>query len=136
LIESVLREAPPEPERKETLGPPSAPEAFTVVSEWGRSPEVAASLPGDVSSLIGMTIAVERKTSVDALRLMGAELRQNYAHYDNINIEVFDDIGAARQYADKGELDAPRRVLSVSRFKHSGRDDIVVYQNGQAVPKL
>ncbi len=137
LIESVLREAPSAPERKETLGPPSSPEAFTIVSEWGRSPEVAASLPGNVSSLIGLTIAVEKnKAGTESLQQLGAELRQNYAHYDNINIEVFDDIGAARTYADKGELDASRRVLSVSRFKHSGRDDIVIYKNGQPVPKL
>lgn len=136
LIESVLREGPPEPERKETRGAPAAQEAFTVVSEWGRSPEVAASLPGEVSSLIGMTIAVDRQTGPDALRQLGMELRDNYAHYDNINIEVFDDIGAARAYADKGNVNEKRRVLSVTRFKHSGRDDIVVYQNGSPVPGL
>jgi hypothetical protein len=136
LIESVLREGPPEPERMETRGAPTAQEAFTVVSEWGRSPEVAASLPGEVSSLIGMTIAVDRQTGPDALQQLGTGLRANYAHYDNINIEVFDDIGAARTYADKGSLDERRRVLSVTRFKHSGRDDVVVYQNGTRVPGL
>ena len=134
LLESVLKEAAPEPERKETRGPATAPETFTVVSEWGRSPEVAASLPGDVSSLIGLTIAVDRATSVDALSQLGAELRDNYSHYDNINIEVFDDIAAARKFADEGNLNEARRVMSVSRFKHSGRDDVTVYRDGVPVP--
>jgi hypothetical protein len=134
LIESVLSDAPPEPERIETLGTASAPEAFIVVSEWGRSPEVAASLPGDISSLIGMTLAVDAGTRVEALRQIGDELRENYAHYDNINIEVFDDVAAARRYANEGHLDAGRRVLTVSRFKHSGRDTITVYRAGRPVP--
>ena len=135
LIESVLKESPAPAERRETVGPPSSPEAFTVVSEWGRSPEVAASLPGEVSSLIGMTIAVDRGSSPDALAQLGEELRANYAHYDNINIEVFDDVGAARQFAEKGEIDARRRVMSVSRFKHSGRDSVVVFRDGKPVTR-
>lgn len=135
LIESIVKEAPSVVERRETIGPPSSPEAFTVVSEWGRSPEVASSLPGEVSSLIGMTIAVERGTDVAALGQMGEELRENYAHYDNINIEVFDDVAAARRFAEKGEIDAQRRVMSVSRFKHSGRDNILVFRDGQPVPR-
>jgi hypothetical protein len=136
LIESVLQEPAPPAERRESVGPPSSPEAFTVVSEWGRSPDVAASLPGDVSSLIGMTIAVDPGASVDELTELGRELRENYAHYDNINIEVFDDVAAARKFAESGELDERRRVVSVSRFKHSGRDSVVVYRDGKAARRL
>lgn len=135
LIESVLKESPPVAERKEVIGPASSPEAFTVISEWGRSPEVASSLPGEVSSLIGMTIAVEPGTNPESLYQLGEELRENYAHYDNINIEVFDDVAAARRFAEKGEVDEKRRVMSVSRFKHSGRDNILVFRNGRPVPR-
>ncbi len=135
LIESVLKESPPVAERKEVIGPASSPEAFTVISEWGRSPEVASSLPGEVSSLIGMTIAVEPGTDPESLHQLGDELRENYAHYDNINIEVFDDVAAARWFAEKGEVDEKRRVMSVSRFKHSGRDNVVVFRNGRPVPR-
>jgi len=133
LIESVLNESAPTPERRETVGPPSDPAAFTVVSEWGRSPEVAASLPGEVSSLIGMTIAVEPGISADALKQLGQELRENYAHYDNINIEVFDDVAAARRFAEKGESENEHRVMRITSFKHSGRNSLEIFRNGKPV---
>lgn len=133
LIESILREPAPFAERKESANPASPAEEYTVVSEWGRSPEVAASLPGGVASLIGLALAVPPGMSEGALKQLGQDLRANYKAYDNINIEVFDDIAAARRFADEGKTDAAHRVMSISRFKHSGRDSLVIYRDGRAV---
>jgi len=131
LIESVLREPAPFPERRESAGPAGDAEAYTVVSEWGRSPEVAKSLPGEVASLIGLAIAVAPGTSEAELRRLGEDLRKNYKTYDNINIEVFDDVEAARHFADQGKSDPNHRVMSISKFKHSGRDSVLLYRNGR-----
>lgn len=133
LLESVLKEPAPFAERKETAGPSSAPEEYTVVSEWGRSPEVAASLPGKVASLIGLAIAVPPGMEEDDLKQLGKDLRENYRAYDNINIEVFDEVESARRFANEGKSDTAHRVMSISRFKHSGRDTFVMYRDGRAV---
>lgn len=134
LIESVLNEPGAVPERQETLNAADAkPEAYTIVSEWGRSPEVAASLPGEVSSLIGMAVAVPSDMTEDNLVQLGNDLRQNYDAYDNINIEVFDDLEAARRYANEGSPDGNHRVMTIAKFKHSERDSIVVYRQGKAM---
>lgn len=133
LIESILKEPAPFAERKETANPASPAEEYTVVSEWGRSPEVAKSLPGNVASLIGLALAVPSGMSETALKQLGQDLRTNYKVYDNINIEVFDDVAAARRFADEGKTDAAHRMMSISKFKHSGRDSMVIYRDGRAV---
>jgi len=133
LIESILREPAPFAERKESANPASPEEEYTVVSEWGRSPQVAASLPGGVASLIGLALAVPQGMPEAELKQLGKDLRENYNAYDNINIEVFDDVAAARQFANEGKTDSARRVMSISKFKHSGRDSLVLYRNGKAV---
>lgn len=133
LIESVLNEGEPFVEREETVAEGAVPETYTVVSEWGRSPEVAASLPGKVSSLIGMALAVSPDMTDTQIADLANDLRENYDAYDNINIEVFDDIAAARRYANEGELDDAHRVLTISRFRHSGRDEKIAYRDGAAV---
>ncbi len=133
MIESILKEPAPFAERKETANPSSPAEEYTVVSEWGRSPEVAKSLPGNVASLIGLALAVPPKMSEAALKQLGQDLRKNYKAYDNINIEVFDDVSAARRFADEGKSDAAHRVMSISKFKHSGRDSLVIYRDGRTV---
>lgn len=133
LIESILREPAPFAERKETAKPGVPAEEYTVVSEWGRSPQVAASLPGDVASLIGLALAVPRGMSEQALTQLGRDLRANYKAYDNINIEVFDDVAAARVFANEGKTDPAHRVMSISKFKHSGRDTLVLYRDGRTV---
>lgn len=133
LIESILREPAPFAERKESAKPGAPAEEYTVVSEWGRSPQVAASLPGDVASLIGLALAVPPGMSEAALTQLGRDLRANYKAYDNINIEVFDDVAAARVFANEGKSDAGHRVMSISKFKHSGRDSLVLYRDGRTV---
>jgi len=134
LIESVLEEGEAFEERQETVAAGLVPETYTVVSEWGRSPEVAASLPGNVSSLIGMALAVSPGITDAQIEQLANDLRENYDAYDNINIEVFDDIEAARRYANQGDIDARRRILTLTRFRHSGRDEKIVYQDGVPVP--
>lgn len=133
LIDSILREPAPFAERKETAKPGVPAEEYTVVSEWGRSPQVAASLPGGVASLIGLALAVPPGMSEQALKQLGKDLRENYKAYDNINIEIFDDVAAARVFANEGKTDAAHRVMSISKFKHSGRDSLVLYRDGRAV---
>ncbi len=133
LLESVLREPAPFQERQETAVDSSGAEAYTVVSEWGRSPEVAKSLPGQVASLIGLALAVEPGTPEAELKRLGEDLRENYRAYDNINIEVFDDVDAARIFANEGKSDPTHRVMSIAKFKHSGRDSVVMYRGGRPV---
>lgn len=133
LIESILREQAPFAERREIAGDSAGAEAYTVVSEWGRSPEVAKSLPGEVASLIGLALAVTPGMPGAELKRLGQDLRENYAAYDNINIEVFDDVGAARAFANEGKSDPTHRVMSISKFKHSGRDSLVLYRGGRPV---
>ena len=133
LIESVLADSVSSTDAQ--IKAPSTPEAepYTVVSEWGRSPAVAADLPGNVSSLIGMAIAVRAGTEESAIRALGHELRKTYDEYDNINIEIYDDVEAARNYADHGSSSTGHRVLSISKHKHSERDTIVLFRNGVSV---
>lgn len=135
LLESVLKEPAPFQERQESAGGGASndAEAYTVVDEWGRSPEIAKSLPGKVASLIGMALAVKPGTSEEELRRLGEDLRKNYNDYDNINIEVFDDVEAARTFAHDGKSDAKHRVLSITKFLHSGRDSVVLYRDGRPV---
>jgi hypothetical protein len=133
LIESVLKAPAVFAERKERAGSSSAPEEYTVVSEWGRSPEVAASLPGKVASLIGLALAVPAGMKEADLKQLGQDLRKNYLAYDNINIEVFDDVESARRFANEAKSDAAHRVMSISKFKHSGRDTFVMYRDGRPV---
>jgi len=136
LLESVLGEPAPFQERRETAGKSSGAESYTVVDEWGRSPEVAKSLSGDVASLIGLAIAVAPGTPEAEVRQLGEDLRKNYEAYDNINIEVFDDVEAARAFAKNGKSDPNHRVMSISKFKHSGRDSVTMYRDGRPVNGL
>ncbi len=104
---------------------------FLVINEWGRSPEAAAALPGDVPSLAGLVGAVppgSRKVDVEAL---GRKLREDYAAYDNINVEIFDNEDAAAFYAETNVSDPVHRILSISKHAASGRDVILLLENGE-----
>lgn len=120
-VAAVAEEAAPDLE---------AAERYTVVSKWGRSPEVAAGLSGNVSSLIGLAVVVPRGTGQEELRALGRELRRDYDEYDNINIEVYDDEDAARRYSEEGVGSATHRMLSISKHRHSERDTILLFVNG------
>lgn len=117
-------------------GADSAPEAevvrYDVVSEWGRSPEVAAQLGEGVSSLAGMVCVVAEDLPREALIALGRHLRREHDAYDNIAIDVFDDRAAAEAASADTTAPSARRVLSVSRSRAAGRDLIMVYRGGSA----
>lgn len=132
LVDQVLSEAPL-PEYPAAAEPaPQAPVAFSysVLQEWGRSPEAAEELGGNVSSLKGMVCVVPKGSQRPDLEAMGRELRKMYEQFENINIEVFDDEEAAKTYAGQNKMSAAHRVLSVSKHQASGRDTILFYEEG------
>ena len=133
FIESVLNE-PGGGSDGESAGPRSAASgSYTIVSEWGRSPEVAAELPGNVSSLVGLAVAVAPGMDSNELEALGRQLRSTYDAYDNINIQVFDNIQAAKNYAELGKSDPVYLVLSISKHKHSERDKTIRFEDGRAI---
>jgi hypothetical protein len=103
---------------------------YTVVSEWGRTPEEATKIGEGTVSLKGMVCSVPPGCSEEALLALGRKLRTTFAEYDNLNIEVFDDAGAATLYAEKNVDPFERHVLSVSKHRRSGRDIILLYGGG------
>lgn len=127
LLEQVLADSPPQAHDE-------APREFsyTVVKEWRRTPEQAAELGGKAESLIGMIVAVPEWSTEQDLVGLGRRLRAEYATYDNINIEVFKNVAAAFEFADRGVTHPEDRVLNVSKFKADGRDLILLIQNGRA----
>ena len=60
-------------------------------------------------------------------------MRHTYDRYANINIQVFDDVEAARNYADLGKSRPEHLVLSISKQKHSERDNMVRFVYGVAI---
>ncbi len=102
---------------------------YTVVREWGRTPEDVAALAGKAASLKGMILAVPEWGADEDLLSLGRELRDGFGDFDNINIEVFDDLEAAHDFAKRGVADPEHRVLNVSRYRDSGRDVILLIRN-------
>ncbi len=133
FIESVLNDPRGGSDGGSTQPRTASAGSYTIVSEWGRSPEVAAELPGNVSSLVGLAAAVAPHMPSDELEALGWELRSTYGAYDNINIQVFDDIEAAKNYADLGKSSPRHLVLSISKHKHSERDEMIRFEDGIAI---
>ena len=109
---------------------PAAEFKFTVVDEWGRSPEAVAELGGTASTLIGVAGLVPAGSTRDDVVALAQELRTKYRAYDNIVIEVFDDASAAQDFADSQKVNAERRVLSIAKSKAEGRD-LMIYFGGE-----
>lgn len=106
------------------------PFAFTVVDEWGRSPEAVAELGNGASTLIGLSGLVPAgSTRADVVGL-ARELRAKYRDYDNIVIEIFDSEEAALAFAESQQVDEASRVLSISRARADGRD-LMIYFGGE-----
>lgn len=103
---------------------------FTVVDEWGRSPEAVAELGGTASTLIGVAGLVPAGSTRADVVALAQELRAKYRAYDNIVIEVFDDASAAQDFADSQKVNAERRVLSIAKSKADGRD-LMIYFGGE-----
>ena len=135
LIEEVLR-APAggldtAPGSSSGPGDAPVPSQFTyevdyeVVAEWGRTPEEAAALGGDVASLKGMVCCVPPHVDDQYLAGLGRTIRSQLDPYDNINVEVFDDPDAARSFHGNHVAQPGHRVLSISKHGASGRDVIL-----------
>lgn len=131
LLQEVL-EQPPEELAPAPEEPEPAEFTWSIVEEWGRTPEAAAEL-GGTSSLKGMVCVVPPGSGAGDLEQLGRDLRTQYGHYDNINIEVFDDEEAARAYAENHVSNPAHRVLSISKHAGSGRDVILRMQDGMTL---
>jgi len=129
LVQEHQRRAS-DPARAAEGGQAPAAFSFEIVDEWGRSAEDAQALGANVSTLKGIVGVVPRNSGRDALEQLGRDLRSRYAEYDNINIEVFDSQSAAQDFATRQVTSPMHRVLSVSRHRATGRDLILVSENG------
>lgn len=107
---------------------------YTVIEDWGRSPEVAAEMGGNTTSLKGMICLVPPHSLNEDLEGMAREIREAYNAYDNLNVEVFDHPKAAQEFADNNFANPQHRVLSISKHRASGRDSVTLYENGQPRP--
>lgn len=112
----------PPSERKVNYGK----QGYLSVKEWGRTPEQAKELGGNVGSLRGMICAVAPGTTDEELKAIGKKLRAQCAGYDNVNIDVFDDEAAARDYSERNVRSSDHYVMNITRHKASGRDVIVL----------
>lgn len=124
-------EAPPAPVPPAVRKVNYGKEGYLSVKEWGRTPEQAKELGGNVSSLRGMICAVAPGATDEELKAIGKKLRAQCAGYDNVNIDVFDDEAAARDYSDRNVRSSEHYVMNITRHKASGRDVIVlIHGNG------
>ena len=105
---------------------------FTPLHQWGRTPEMAEELGDGASSLLGMVGVVPGHSRREDIEDLGRELRDEYDTYDNINIEVFDDMAVAEEFIEAQTGDPNRRVLSISKHSSEGRDIILYLHNGEA----
>ena len=105
---------------------------YTVVAEWGRTPEEAAEFGPEVTSLKGMICVVPAGAGEKDLIDLGWHLRSECKGFDNINIEVFDDIEAAESYEETNIIPPEHHVMGVSKHRSSGRDILLLFSNGVA----
>jgi len=133
--ETVSPDAP----APETPQPESAPLpkvdygelGYLSVKEWGRTPAQAKEVGPNVSSLRGMICAVPTGATDEELKAVAKKLRATCAGFDNVNIDVFDDEAAARDFADHNVRSTPHYVMSIIRHKQAGKDaTILVRPNG------
>ncbi len=137
LEQGPADEAAPMPE---PAAPVSAPEptvdygaaGYLSIKEWGRTPEQAKEIGPAVGSLRGMICAVPPGSTDDQLKAIGKKLRDECAGYDNINIEIFDDEAAARDYAERNVRSNQHFVMNITRHKASGQDVVVLVRDNGA----
>jgi hypothetical protein len=106
---------------------------FLAIAEWGREPEDAAKSNPPRASLKGLIGVINPGASDEELQALGRRLRNDYDKYDNINVEIFDDRATAEGFKSGQQIDEKRHVLSVSRYKASQRDVIVLLTGGKPV---
>jgi len=120
----------PQPVKDPAIKKAIKKEGYAVVAEWGRTPEEAEALGKSASSLKGMICVVDPKASDEELTELGTKFRKQFSDYNNVNIEVFDDLASAQQYNAQHTAPVERRVLSVSKHTASGRDTVVLIRDG------
>jgi hypothetical protein len=121
----------PEGEIRMDIYPEESGEGYTVLEEWGRSPEVAAELGAGATSLKGMVCVVPPDTGEEALIDMARNMREQFSAYDNINIRIFNNEAAARAAIENRMPQPEHLLLSISRHKSSGRDAVLLYREGE-----
>jgi len=102
---------------------------YEVLAEWGRSPEEAEAL-GDILSLKGMVCVVPKGRTRERLLALARGWHADFAPYDNVNITVFDDRAAAERFVQQNIDPFNDRVMEVSKHQRSGRDAVVVFEDG------
>ena len=105
---------------------------YLSIKEWGRTPEQANEIGPAVGSLRGMICAVSPGSTDEQLKAIGKKLRDECVGYDNINIEVFDDEAAARDYAERNVRSNQHFVMNITRHKASGQDVVVIVRDNGA----
>jgi len=135
----VAAEAPPAPEPLAMPAPQRVDygeAGYLAIKEWGRTPEQAAELaaakPGAaVSTLRGMICAISPGLAEDELTAIGKRIRASCDGYDNVNIDIFDDESAARDFAENNVRSSTHLVMNITRHKTSGQDVMVrIHANG------
>ena len=104
---------------------------YTVIKEWGCTPEEAAQSGGRVTSRKGMVCAVDPNITDSDLITMGRILHGRFDGYENITIEVFDDAAAAKRYIEENAAPGDHRVLFIMKQPLSNRDAIVLMRDGR-----
>ena len=122
--------APEAPPAYDAVAEPAPGETirYAVIREWGRNAEEAARM-NNASTLKGMICAVPPNATDAQLAELGRWLRTEYDAYENINIDVFDDVEAARRFAETNSMEGGRRVLNVSRHPATNRDVIALIRH-------
>jgi hypothetical protein len=111
----------------------TAPEGdldYTVVEEWGRSPEQAAQFGDNVASLKGLVAVIPPGGDDTQLADLGQRLRQDFASYDNLDLRIFDDGEAAQRHIEDSTARQP--ILKVTRHRSTNKDLILRIRDGQA----
>jgi hypothetical protein len=132
---SDVVEAMPEPAEPVSAPAPTldyGAAGYLSIKEWGRTPEQAKEVGPDVGSLRGMICAVPPGSTDEQLKAIGKKLRDECAGYDNINIEIFDDEAAARDYAERNVRSNQHFVMNITRHKASGQDVVVLVRDNGA----
>ena len=131
-VEKTAVAAPGEPPAPQlaTDGPP----ATQVLKEWGRTAEEARAIGPNVSSLKGMILAVPAQLTDEQLAVLGRKLYGEYAAYDAIVIDVFDDVAAARDYAERNVKSSAQHILRISKHRESNDDPILLTRGGKNIP--
>jgi len=103
----------------------AGPIRYAVIREWGRNASEAARM-NNASTLKGLICAVPPDATDTQLAELGRWFRGEYEEYENINIDVFDDVVAARSFAYTNRMEGHHRVLNISKHPSTNLDVIAL----------